>query len=55
MAEYLTSKELAARFKLTRKTLIRLSESGRLPKPLRIGYSYRWRATDIEKFERETA
>ena len=55
MAEYLTSKELADRFKLTKKTLYRLSESGNLQKPIRIGISYRWRVTDIEKFERESA
>lgn len=46
----LTRKDLEAVFKVTGRTIDRLVASGRLPAPLRVGGSRRWRRGDIVEF-----
>ena len=50
---YFTDIELADRFKVSRQTIWRWAEAGCLPKPIKLGMrTSRWRASDIQKFER---
>jgi predicted DNA-binding transcriptional regulator AlpA len=50
---YFTDIELAHRFKVSRQTIWRWAEAGCLPKPVKLSMrTRRWRASDIQKFER---
>ncbi len=46
----LTRRDLEAVFKVTGRTIDRLVASGKLPAPLRVGGSRRWRQGDIVEF-----
>lgn len=48
---FLTIADLAKRYRITAKTLYSLNRAGKLPSPLRLGGSLRWRLSDIEIFE----
>lgn len=48
--ELLTVKELAARLKVTPRQCYKLAAAGRLPKPVKLARSTRWKATDLTKF-----
>ena len=48
---FLTIDDLTKRYRLNAKTIYNLAKSGKLPSPLRIGHSVRWRLSDIETFE----
>jgi excisionase family DNA binding protein len=43
-----TVQEVAKRLAISIATVWRLSKSGDLPKPVRIGRSVRWRASDLQ-------
>ena len=66
MNELLTVRELAARMKISQRQVWKLLSSGRIPAPVRISRSVRWREADIvhwvelgcptrERFETECA
>ncbi len=46
----LSVKEMAAILSMSTRNIYRLSDEGRMPKPVRIGGSTRWRRADIEKW-----
>lgn len=46
----LTAKTLGEALSLSKRTIFRLDSSGRIPKPVRIGGSVRWRQSDIERW-----
>ena len=48
--ELLTVRDVAAALRLSQRQVWKLSASGRLPKPLKIGRSARWRRADIEAY-----
>lgn len=50
---FLTIDDLVRRYRLSAKTIYNLSRAGKLPSPLRIGHSVRWRVSDVEAFESE--
>lgn len=51
MDEFLTDKQVASIFKLTRPSIWRLVKEGRIPQPVKIAAnSTRWRKSDIDKF-----
>ena len=50
MGELMTVRDLAARLKISSRQIWKLSASGRLPKPVRLARSVRWRASDIQEF-----
>ena len=50
---FLTTKDLAERYKIAKSTVYELSERGKLPMPLKIGVSKRWKLSDIEAFEKD--
>jgi len=45
----LTTKDLEALLRVHRRTVTRLCRSGRLPAPIKIGGSNRWRLSDINQ------
>ncbi len=49
---FLKPKDVAKRYQIGLSTVYKLSNKGQLPKPLRIGKSYRWTAVSLEEFER---
>ena len=49
---FLKPKDIAERYQIGLATVYKLSNKGQLPKPLRIGKSYRWTAVSLEEFER---
>ena len=49
--DFFTVKELAERYGITRQTVRKLTNAGRLPAPLKIGHSARWRVNDITAWE----
>lgn len=49
---FLKPKDVAKRYQIGLSTVYKLSNEGQLPKPLRIGKSYRWTAVSLEEFER---
>lgn len=52
--EYLTDRELAARYKVSRNTIWGWTRAGRLPKPVKLGTACtRWIRSEVEGFERE--
>ncbi len=42
--------DVAAMLALSRRTVFRLADAGKLPPPLRIGGSLRWRLADVRKW-----
>lgn len=46
----LSTSELARELRLSPKTIRRLNESGKLPRPIHIGHSLRWRREDVAKW-----
>lgn len=43
-----TADELGSMLKISTRTLWRMRSAGKLPQPIRVGGSIRWRASDIE-------
>lgn len=50
MAELMTVRDVAARLKVSTRQVWKLAASGRLPGPMRLGRSVRWRADDLTAF-----
>lgn len=48
MQNLLSIRELAERLGLCRRTVARLVDGGKLPRPIRVGGSLRWRPEAIE-------
>ncbi len=48
--ELLTTKHVAARLKLCQRQIVKLDASGKLPAPVRVGRSVRWRLDDIDRW-----
>ncbi len=48
--ELFTVKDLAARLRISQRQVWKLLSSGRLPQPVRLGRSVRWRCDDINKW-----
>ena len=48
--QLLDAKTFGQRLSLSKRQIFRLSSAGRIPKPVRIGGSVRWRQKDIEDF-----
>jgi excisionase family DNA binding protein len=46
----LTAEELADRLSLSLRTVWRLDSAGKLPRPIRLGGSVRWRRNEIERW-----
>ncbi|HDP36107.1 MAG TPA: DNA-binding protein [Candidatus Hydrogenedentes bacterium] len=44
----LTTKEVAALLRISRRTLFTLLDSGKLPRPCRVGRQFRWPKTTID-------
>lgn len=49
---FLKAKDIAERYQVGLSTVYKLSNDGQLPRPLRIGKSYRWTEKSLEEFER---
>lgn len=49
--EFLSIKDLQARYKLSRSGINKYVQEGILPKGIKIGSSHRWSEEDIEAFE----
>lgn len=47
----LKPEELAKRWRITRRTLDNWEKDGRIPAPVRIGRTVRYRLSDVEAFE----
>jgi predicted DNA-binding transcriptional regulator AlpA len=51
--EYITKEELAARWKVTTRTIENMVAEKRCPQPVRLGYkTVRWKLADIEAHEK---
>lgn len=50
LGKLLTAEAVGELLSLSKRTVFRMNSSGRIPKPVRIGGSVRWRANDIEKW-----
>jgi len=50
---FLTLKQLAARYAVSRRTLERKIVSGDFPRPLKIGRASRWSPEDLEAYENQ--
>ncbi|MFC1634556.1 helix-turn-helix transcriptional regulator [Planctomycetota bacterium] len=48
--ELCTAKELAEMLSLSVRTVWRLRSAGKLPQPVNVGSSCRWRVCDVEKW-----
>ena len=48
--QLLSAKELAGKLLLSARTVWRLRSAGRLPKPVQVGGSIRWRLSDINQW-----
>ena len=48
--ELLTVREVARLLKLSTRQIWKLSSAGKLPAPVRLGRSVRWRASDLARF-----
>jgi len=46
----LTVREVAAALRVSMRQVWKLASADRLPKPVRLGRSVRWRRTDIERY-----
>ena len=49
----LTSDDLERLFRVTAKTIARWCASGRLPRPVKVGGTNRWKASSIRKYIEE--
>lgn len=49
--QLLSAKQLGALLVLSRRQISRLDACGKIPKPLKIGGSLRWRQSDIELWQ----
>lgn len=45
--EWVTSKYLAEKFRVSNNSFLRLAESGKFPKPLKLGRNFRWNLKEI--------
>lgn len=52
--QYFSDKTLAARYQVSRATIWRWVQESRLPHPVKINGSTRWRSNDIEAFEAQS-
>lgn len=52
MGELLTVRNLAALLKVSTRQVWKMTSAGRLPEPVRLGRSVRWRAGDIDEWVR---
>lgn len=50
MAELLTVREVAALVKLSARQIYKMVSAGRMPPPLKVGRSTRWRADDVRRW-----
>ena len=50
MSDLLTVKDLSERLRISTRQCWKLLSSGRLPAPVRLSRSVRWRAADIARF-----
>jgi excisionase family DNA binding protein len=51
MLELLTTKDVAALLRVSRRTVSRLRARGELPAPVRLGAGiFRWRRADVQKY-----
>jgi len=50
MSELLTAKDVAAALRVSCRQVWKLTSCGRLPAPVRLSRSVRWRAADIARF-----
>ncbi len=48
--DLLTVKDVAARLRISARQIWKLSSSGRMPAPVRVSSSVRWRAEDIARW-----
>ncbi|MCE5341289.1 MAG: AlpA family phage regulatory protein [Planctomycetaceae bacterium] len=46
----LTAKTVGERLSLSKRQIFRLNSSGKIPAPIRIGGSVRWRQSDIKRW-----
>lgn len=46
----LTDREVAGLLSISRRTVWRLTSTGELPKPIKLGRASRWRRADLEAF-----
>lgn len=54
--QYLTDKQTALRFSVSRQSIWRWANAGSFPKPIKLSEgTARWRVADLEKFEAEKA
>lgn len=52
---FLTDRQLAARYRISRPTLWRWVAQGRFPNPVKLGpQTTRWRAADVDDWEAQT-
>lgn len=49
--QFLTATQLAKRYGVARATVVRLSQSGKIPRAVYFGSLARWRLKDIESWE----
>lgn len=49
---FLKAKDIAERYQIGLSTVYKLSDEGQLPRPLRVGKSYRWTEKSLKEFER---
>lgn len=50
MDTLLTVREVADRLRVSSRQVWKLTSSGRMPAPVRLSRSVRWRASDIDRF-----
>jgi predicted DNA-binding transcriptional regulator AlpA len=51
--KFLTSREVGERYRLKSSVSVwHAAKSGRIPKPLKLGHTCRWKLTDLLAFER---
>ena len=50
MENLLTVKEVATALNVSTRHIWKLQSAGRLPPPVRLGRSVRWRASDLDRF-----
>ena len=51
LKQYLSDKAVAARYQIGRSSVWRLSKQSKLPKPIKLNGSTRWKLTDLEAWE----
>lgn len=50
---FLSAREVATRYGLTRGTVYRMAEGGTLPPGIRLGHTRRWLMSELEEWERD--